>query len=104
MSITIVLELTPTSLGFAVPAILVQIGYALIGCQAGVAFTQKSVRTVRRILPAAFGLIALISVASTGLGVLLAHFAGISQLDGYLATSPGGIYAVLATAADGGPT
>jgi uncharacterized protein len=85
-----------------VPAILVQIGYVLIGWQAGLSFTRESVRTVQRILPAAFGLIVLISVASAGLGVLLAHFAGISQLDGYLATSPGGIYAVLATAADGG--
>lgn len=102
MSITIILELTGLSFGLAVPAILVQIGYMLIGWRAGVAFTRESLRAIRRILPAAFGLIVLINIASAGLGELLAHFAGISQLDGYLATSPGGIYAVLATTVDCG--
>ena len=33
---------------------------------------------------------------------LLAHIAGISPLEGYLATSPGGVYAVLATAVETG--
>jgi uncharacterized membrane protein AbrB (regulator of aidB expression) len=34
--------------------------------------------------------------------VLLARATGRSQLDGYLATTPGGLYAVLATAIDRG--
>ena len=37
-----------------------------------------------------------------GLGVVLAHFAGLTPLEGYLATSPGGVYAVLATAVETG--
>ena len=102
MTITMVLELTGLSLGLAVPTILVQVGYLLIGWQAGVAFTREAVRTVQRVLPAAFGLILLINVAAAGLGVLLAHVAGVGRLDGYLATSPGGIYAVLATAVESG--
>jgi uncharacterized protein len=102
MSITIVMELTGTSFGLSVPSILVQAGYMLIGWQAGVAFTRDALRTVRRVLPAAFGLIVLISVASAGLGVVLSHVAEISLLDGYLATSPGGVYAVLATAVESG--
>ena len=102
MSITIVLELTGGSFGLAVPALLLQIGYLVIGWQAGVAFTRESLRAIQRILPAAFGLIVLIGVASAGLGALLAQFAGISRLDGYLATSPGGVYAVLATAVESG--
>jgi uncharacterized membrane protein AbrB (regulator of aidB expression) len=34
--------------------------------------------------------------------VILAEVTGHSRLDGYLATTPGGLYAVLATAADSG--
>ena len=36
------------------------------------------------------------------LGVVLAHVAGLTPLEGYLATSPGGVYAVLATAVETG--
>ena len=41
-------------------------------------------------------------VASAGLGAVLAATTGASALDGYLATTPGGLYAVLATATDSG--
>lgn len=102
MALTIALQLTGLSFGLAVPLALVQIGYAVIGWQAGVAFTRDSIRAIRRALPAALGLIVALNVATAGLGVLLAHAAGISMLEGYLATSPGGIFAVLATAAETG--
>ena len=102
MTITIALELTGTSFGLAVPLALVQLGYAVIGWQAGVAFTRESVRAIGRALPAALGLIVFLNVACAGLGVLLAHFAGLTPLEGYLSTSPGGIYAVLATAVETG--
>ena len=102
MAVTIVLELTGTSLGLSVPLVLVQVGYAVIGWQAGVAFTREAVRAIGRALPSALGLIVALNVACAGLGVLLSHVAGISLLDGYLSTSPGGIYAVLATAVETG--
>jgi uncharacterized protein len=102
MALTIVLELTGVSFFMTVPSPLVQVGYMLIGWQAGVAFTRESMKAIERILPAAFGLIIALNVASAGLRVLLAKAAGISGLDPYLATSPGGIYAVLATAVDTG--
>ncbi|OFJ54745.1 AbrB family transcriptional regulator [Mycolicibacterium grossiae] len=102
MAVTIVLELTGTSFGLAVPVALVQVGYAVIGWQAGVSFTRDSIRAIGRALPAALGLIVFLNVACAGLGVLLAHVAGISPLEGYLSTSPGGIYAVLATAVETG--
>jgi len=60
-------------------------------------FDRESLRAIRRILPAALALITVLNIAVAGLGVVLAHVAGLSQLDGYLATSPGGIYAVLGT-------
>ncbi len=102
MAVTIVLELTGTSFGLSVPMALVQLGYAVIGWQAGVAFTRKSLRAIGRALPAALGLIVSLNVACAGLGILLAHVTGISPLEGYLSTSPGGIYAVLATAVETG--
>ena len=44
----------------------------------------------------------MLSVATAGLGVVLAHVTGLTPLEGYLATSPGGVYAVLATAVETG--
>ncbi len=102
MAVTIALELTGTSFGLSVPMALVQVGYAVIGWQAGVAFTRESMRAIGRALPTALGLIVLLNVACAGLGILLAHVTGISLLEGYLSTSPGGIYAVLATAVETG--
>jgi uncharacterized protein len=102
MSLTIALQLTGLSFGLSVPLALVQLGYAVIGWQAGVAFTRESIRAIGRALPIALGLIIALNVATAGLGVLLAHVSGISPLEGYLATSPGGIYAVLATAVETG--
>jgi membrane AbrB-like protein len=102
MALTIALELTGLSFGLSVPLALVQVGYAVIGWQAGVAFTREALRAIGRALPAALGLIVALNVATAGLGVLLAHVTGVSPLEGYLATSPGGVYAVLATAVETG--
>jgi membrane AbrB-like protein len=102
LALTVLLQVTGVSFGLSVPMILVQVGYALIGWQAGLAFTRDSFRAVGRMLPTAIGLIIVLSVATAGLGVVLAHFAGLTPLEGYLATSPGGIYAVLATAVETG--
>ena len=40
--------------------------------------------------------------ACAGLGVVLSRTAGVTLLDGYLATTPGALYAVLATATGSG--
>ena len=82
--------------------LLVQAGYMLIGWQAGVAFTRDSLRAIGRVLPPAIGLIVVLNVGTAGLGMVLAHVAGLTSLEGYLATSPGGVYAVLATAVETG--
>lgn len=102
MAITIVLEFSGLAKTLTVPVLLLQIGIMLIVWQTVLAFDRESLRSIRRILPTAFALILVLSVAAAGLGVLLAHVAGLSPLDGYLATSPGGIYAVLGTAAGSG--
>ena len=102
LALTVALELTGLSFGLTVPIVLVQIGYALIGWQAGLAFTRESMRAVGRMLPAALGLIVALSVATAGLGMVLAHFTHLTPLEGYLATSPGGVYAILASAVETG--
>lgn len=102
MAVTVGLELTGYDFGLSVPQALVQIGYVLIGWQAGVTFTRDSLRAVGRALPLAVTLIAALTVATAGLGVLLSHVTGMTPLEGYLATSPGGVYAVLATAVETG--
>ncbi|MGE2737675.1 AbrB family transcriptional regulator [Mycolicibacterium vaccae] len=102
LALTVVLELTGYDFGLTVPEVLVHVAYVLIGWQAGLAFTRESLRAVGRLLWLAVVLIVALGVATAGLGVVLAHVAGVSPLEGYLATSPGGVYAVLATAAETG--
>jgi membrane AbrB-like protein len=102
MVVTIVLDLTGLAAELAVPMVLVQAGIMLIVWQSVLGFTRESLRAIRRILPGALALIMVLNIAAAGLGVVLAHAAGLSMLDGYLATSPGGVYAVLGTAAGSG--
>jgi uncharacterized protein len=102
MAITIVLDVTGLAAGLTVPMVLVQAGIMLIVWQSVLGFTRESLRALRRILPGALALIMVLNVAAAGLGVVLAHVARLSMLDGYLATSPGGVYAVLATAVESG--
>jgi membrane AbrB-like protein len=102
MALTVVLQLTGLSFGLSVPMVLVQIAYFVIGWQAGLAFTAESLRAIARILPAALALIVVLGVGTAGLGVALAHYTALTPLEGYLATSPGGVYAVLATAVETG--
>jgi uncharacterized protein len=102
MAITVVLELSGLAAGLTVPMLLVQAAIMLIVWQTVLAFNRESLRSIRRILPGAFALIMVLNVAAAGLGVVLAHLAGLTMLDGYLATSPGGVYAVLGTAVAAG--
>lgn len=102
LAVTVALELTGLSYGLTVPLVLVQLGYLVIGWQAGVAITRDSIKAIGRAMPLALTLIVVLTVATAGLGLLLAHFTDLTPLEGYLATSPGGIYAVLATAVETG--
>lgn len=82
----------------AVPTWLENLGFALIGLQVGLRFTRESLRAVAALLPLATATIIGLIIASAGLGALLSWATGRTLLDGYLATTPGGLYAVLATA------
>jgi hypothetical protein len=76
--------------------------FLVIGLQVGVSFTRASLATVGRALPLALALVVAVVLACAGLGALLARAAGVSPLTAYLATTPGGLYAVLATATGSG--
>ncbi|SDQ15386.1 AbrB family transcriptional regulator [Quadrisphaera sp. DSM 44207] len=88
--------------GAGVPDPVVQVAYAVIGLEVGLSFTRRSLRLVGRLLPTALGLVVAITAATAAVGVPLLRQAGASTLDAYLATTPGGLYAVVATAADVG--
>src|SRR3954454_660355 len=84
--------------GFAVPDLLGQTAFALIGLQVGLRFTPATVRLLGRLtLPVLLAIAALL-LASFGLAVLLDATTSATLLDAYLATTPGGLYAVLAMA------
>jgi membrane AbrB-like protein len=88
--------------GADVPTAVQGAAFLVIGLQVGLSFTRESLRTIGRALPLALVIILGLIAACAGLGAVLAAAAGVSALDGYLATTPGGLYAVLATATDTG--
>lgn len=83
---------------FVVPGALQQLAFAVIGLQVGLRFTTATLREVGRLLaPVAIGVIGLL-IACFALALVLEATTSVSLLDAYLATTPGGIYAVLALA------
>ncbi|UOY00066.1 AbrB family transcriptional regulator [Blastococcus sp. PRF04-17] len=95
-----VVDVTGLGRGADVPAPVEAAAFLVIGLQVGVSFTLDSLRTVGRALPLALAVITGLIVGCVGLGAALSAATGASALDGYLATTPGGLYAVLATAGD----
>ena len=84
--------------GFQVPALLGQTAFSLIGLQVGLRFTVGTVKLLGRLTVPVLLAIAGLLVASLGLAVALAATTSATLLDAYLATTPGGLYAVLAVA------
>ena len=98
MVVAAALDLGGLSGGASVPFPLVDVAFLLVGLQVGLNFTRASLRTVGGALPLAVVVLVVLSLACAGMGVALAAATGVSPLDGYLATTPGGMNAVLATA------
>ncbi len=93
--LTSVLTLTGVADGIAVPPIAREVAFALIGLQIGLGFEPETLRQIARLALPVMASIAALLVACFVLGWLLKLTAGVSMLDGYLATTPGGLYAVL---------
>ncbi len=102
MLVAAALDLGGLSGGAGVPVPLADVAFLLVGLQVGVSFTRSSLRLVGGALPLALLVIVALGCACAGLGALLAATTGVSPLDGYLATTPGGMNAVLLTATDSG--
>ncbi|SCC52360.1 hypothetical protein GA0061091_12274 [Gordonia sp. v-85] len=95
-------ELTGIAGSAEVSPALLAVAYAVIGWQAGLGFTMPRLRAIGRVLPLALVLILVIGAGCALLGVVLSAWTGESMFDCYLATTPGGIYAVLAAATGAG--
>lgn len=82
--------------------LLEKLAYALVGVQAGGTLTKGALRQFVKALPVILGVIALMIASSIGTAFAIAGLWDFKVLDAYLATVPGGIYAVLAFAHDAG--
>jgi membrane AbrB-like protein len=102
MLVAAAVDLSGLGGGATVPDLVDTAAFLVIGLQVGISFTRQSLRTIGRALPLALAIILGLIAACAGLGAVLAAGTGASLLDGYLATTPGGLYAVLATATDSG--
>jgi hypothetical protein len=100
--LTAAITLAGWSFGAHTPVWLAQIAYGAIGLRIGLGFTRASLKLLGRVLPVAVTLTVLIILGCAGMGLFLASATGQSPLAGYLATSPGGLFAVLAIAAETG--
>lgn len=86
----------------SVPVWVQWVAFGLIGIQVGLRFTRASLASIARMLPVVLVIIVAMLAATAGLGVLLAAVTSVDPLTAYLATTPGGLPAVLAIAADSG--
>ena len=78
------------------PPLLREVAFAVIGVQVGLRFTAATVRELGRLaLPVLAAILGLMA-ACFGLAAALVATTSVSLLDAYLATTPGGLYAVLA--------
>jgi membrane AbrB-like protein len=82
----------------AVPDRLLAVGLGVIGVFVGLQVTVESLRETRDSLPAILtGVVAVIAACGL-LGLCLAELLGKSLVDGYLATTPGGVNVILGLA------
>jgi membrane AbrB-like protein len=81
--------------GIAVPPLLRETAFAAIGLYIGLRFERETLRSIRKLLPAVLVSIVALIAGCFVLAWVLELTAGVSLLDAYLATTPGGLYAVL---------
>ena len=98
MGIAALLTLAVPGGEFTVPPAVSEVAFALIGLQVGLKFTVATIKLLGRlfgpVLLAVFGVLAACAL----LAAVLALTTSVSMRDAYLATTPGGLYAVLAVA------
>lgn len=78
------------------------VAYSIIGIQAGGTLTIGALRQLSHALPIILTAVTVMVAGTVGAALVIAQVTDISRLDAYLATVPGGIYAVLAFAHESG--
>jgi hypothetical protein len=91
---------TEGHLVLSLPPVVNGAAYVVIGWQAGGSFTRSAMRQFVRLLPWTCTFIAATMAGCLGLALGVSAWTGLPFSHAYLATSPGGIYAVLAAATD----
>lgn len=86
------------SADLTVPPLAREIAFGLIGLEVGLRFTVGTVRTVGALLVPVVAAIVVLMAVSFLFAFGLAAATSATLLDGYLATTPGGLYSVLAVA------
>ncbi|WP_078277698.1 AbrB family transcriptional regulator [Mycobacteroides franklinii] len=100
MILGLTLEIAGVIPELRLPGYVAVLAFGVIGWQAGLRFTVNTVKKIAAMLPTATALVAVLVVVSGVIGWLLARLDGWTVLDGYLAMSPGGIYAATETSAN----
>jgi uncharacterized protein len=95
------LSLVHHSLVQPVPVAVGDLAFAAIGLDVGLRFTPATIREAGAVLAPAIAVIVAMLVVCAGIGVALAETVHVTMLDAYLATTPGGLSAVLALALGG---
>ena len=96
--LTAAVELGGGAYHVQIPVQVMPIAFIIIGWQAGLSFTRSSIAALGRIFAWTLTLMVAVIAACAGLGALLSLWTGVGALQGYLATTPGGLAAVLAVA------
>jgi uncharacterized protein len=83
------------AIDLTVPPLLRETAFALIGLYIGLRFERETLRAIGRlVVPVLVSIVALVA-GCFALAWVLKQTADVSLLDAYLATTPGGLYAVL---------
>jgi membrane AbrB-like protein len=81
-----------------VPPVARELAFAVIGLQVGLKFTVETIRLLGRLLlPVVVAVLGVLAACGV-LALVLDVASDVSFRDAYLATTPGGLYAVLAVA------
>jgi uncharacterized protein len=98
MTFAAVLSLAVPGGEFEVPPFARDLAFALIGLQVGLRFTLDTIRLLGRLLlPVLIAVLGVLAACAL-LALVLDVASDVSFRDAYLATTPGGLYAVLAVA------
>ncbi|MGW4119824.1 AbrB family transcriptional regulator [Nocardia sp. NPDC004711] len=102
MVLAAVVTMTGTWTGLAPAGPLKDILFAVIGLEIGLRFTRPAIGQVTAVLPRLLVAITAVCLLCAGMAWAAAAISGRTFVEVYLATTPGGINAVLATAVSSG--